>query len=152
VCFLQRKINIQLKYFPEKFGNSGESNSCPSSPIKRSKCWRYGHAPSWKFLIITCKILHILSMSCFIVDRVSRWFTTINFRKLFSARTSFSILCKILGHVGTWNKLLKSPLYVRSYRTMFVHLKPVMLKCSIPFCGIVCLITFTGVNFPFRLR
>ena len=62
VCFLQRKINIQLKYFPEKFGNSGESNSCPSSPIKRSKCWRYGHAPSWKFLIITCKILHILSM------------------------------------------------------------------------------------------
>jgi len=23
--FLQKKINIQLKYFPRKFGNSGES-------------------------------------------------------------------------------------------------------------------------------
>jgi hypothetical protein len=31
-------------------------------------------------------------------------------------------------------------------------LKPVRLKCSLPFCGIVCLVTFTGVNFPFRLR
>ena len=56
--------------------------------------------------------------SCFIIDRVSRCFTTINFRKLCSARTSFSILCKIIGHVSTWNKLLFSPLYVRTYMTM----------------------------------
>jgi hypothetical protein len=45
------------------------------------------------------------------------WFTTINFRKLCSARTSFFILSKILGHVGTWNKLLFSLLYVRIYMT-----------------------------------
>ena len=28
------KINIQLKYFPGKFGNSGESNNCPGRPGK----------------------------------------------------------------------------------------------------------------------
>ena len=56
--------------------------------------------------------------SCFIIDRVSRCFTTINYRKLCFARISFSILCKILGHVSTWNKLLFSPLYVRTYMTM----------------------------------
>jgi len=32
--FLQKKIYIKLKYLPEKFGNFGESNSCPGSPVK----------------------------------------------------------------------------------------------------------------------
>ena len=30
-------FNIQLKHFPVKFGNSGESNSCSSCPVKGSK-------------------------------------------------------------------------------------------------------------------
>ena len=40
MIFLQKKINIQLKYFPGKIRNSGEYNSCPGSPVKGSKFWR----------------------------------------------------------------------------------------------------------------
>ena len=36
LCFLHKKINIQLIYVPWKFGNSEESNSCPGSPVKGS--------------------------------------------------------------------------------------------------------------------
>ena len=41
MCFLQKKINIQLKYFPGKFGNSGESNSCHGSLVNGSKFRRF---------------------------------------------------------------------------------------------------------------
>jgi hypothetical protein len=37
--FLQKKINNKLKYLPEKFGNSGESNSCPGIPVKGQNYW-----------------------------------------------------------------------------------------------------------------
>jgi hypothetical protein len=50
MIFPQKKINIQLKYFPGKFGNSGESDSCPGSPVKKSKCWSigmYGQVLAW---------------------------------------------------------------------------------------------------------
>ena len=37
MILLQKKINIQLIYFPGKFWNSGESNSCPGSLVKGTK-------------------------------------------------------------------------------------------------------------------
>jgi hypothetical protein len=38
--FYKRNINIQLKYFLGKFGNSGESNSCSGWLVKGSKLQR----------------------------------------------------------------------------------------------------------------
>jgi hypothetical protein len=40
--FLQKKIYIKLKYLLEKFGNSGESNSCPGSLLKGQNYWGSG--------------------------------------------------------------------------------------------------------------
>ena len=39
MIFQQKKINIELKYLLEKFGNSGESNSCPCRPVKGQNYW-----------------------------------------------------------------------------------------------------------------
>jgi len=45
MIFLQKKINIKLKYFLGKFVNSGESNSCPGSPVKGQNYWGSGRNP-----------------------------------------------------------------------------------------------------------
>ena len=61
--FLQKKININLKYLPEKFEYSREFNSCPGSPVKGQHYWGSGRNPEhWH---ICCVInMSLIGLHC----------------------------------------------------------------------------------------
>ena len=72
--FLQKKINIKLKYLPEKFGNSGESNSCPGSPVKGQNYWGSGrNSEHWH----VCECQGLLVQSKSYQNRLSNWYLVV---------------------------------------------------------------------------
>ena len=76
--FLQKKINIKLKYFLGKFGNSRESNSCPGSLVKGQNYWGSGRnqehwyvcAPYWKACYEESQGFHFVAPPIFFISEI----------------------------------------------------------------------------------
>ena len=99
-------FNIQLKHFPVKFGNSGESNSCSSCPVKGAKLPRlreksraltlYGSL-YWKKKILLLILLFFLNFPLLILFAAISCLTEIDTRW----RTEMFLIQRLRSNMAT---------------------------------------------------
>jgi hypothetical protein len=133
IC-LQMKINIKLKYLPEKFGNYGESNSCTGSSVKGQNYWGSGRNPEyWHICQVVNNSTNInktnnhkyMSKRPYFLPKRSRFFFTIMLQLFFQNENYFTKTPPLFYcQYGTFNIFFSTQTMIScviSYNSRFVY-------------------------------